>query len=92
MLELPDKDGNIQKIKIELDGYDTSTYDLTIPKEWLQSRKQSQSHGIEFPEVWTFQVGKIENDLFGQLQSHEICRSDLQLHTACPFIGSGSSQ
>lgn len=67
MLELPDKDGNVQKIKIELDGYDTSTYDLTIPEEWLQSRKQSQSHGLEFPQVWTFQVGKIENELFGQL-------------------------
>jgi hypothetical protein len=67
VLEVPDKDNKVQKIPVELDGYDTSTYDLLFSEEWLQDHGKTTTSGPDFPDAWTFQIGKIDNQLYGQL-------------------------
>lgn len=67
ILEIPDKDNNVQKIPVELDGYDTSTYDLLFSEEWLKSQGEMKTQGPEWPNAWTFQIGKIDDQLYGQL-------------------------
>lgn len=67
MLEFPDKDGNVQKIPLTLERYDTSTYDLTIPEDLLKSDQNGRQAGPEIPDTWTFQVGKISDQLYAQL-------------------------
>jgi hypothetical protein len=67
ILEIPDKDNNVQRVPIELDGYDSSTYDLLLPEEWVKSQREKKTRGPEWPDAWTFQIGKIEDQLYGQL-------------------------
>lgn len=67
ILEIPDEDNNVKKVPVELDGYDTSTYDLLVAAEWIKDQEAKKSPGTEFPEAWTFQIGTIYGQLYGQL-------------------------
>lgn len=67
ILEIPDSDNNVQKVPVELDGYATSTYDLLFSEEWLKSQGEKKTQGPEWPDAWTFQIGKIDDQLYGQL-------------------------
>ncbi len=74
ILELPGEDDKKQKIPITLDRHrrGTSTYDLTISEELLQGQAIKKAKGPEWPEEWTFQIGKIDGQLYGQLIPREL--------------------
>lgn len=74
ILEIPGEDDKKQKIPIALDRHrhETSTYDLTISEELLQGQAIKKTKGPEWPEEWTFQIGKIDGQLYGQLIPREL--------------------
>ena len=71
MVEIPAKNGTVSKVPVELARYEVSTYDLTVSQEWIESSKQGRNAGNTFPEDWTFKIGKIDNQLYGQLVPRE---------------------
>lgn len=67
ILETRDKDNNLQKVPVRLDSYDTSTYDLELPPEMFGISKKQKTPLQTWPDAWTFQIGKIDGQLYGQL-------------------------
>lgn len=65
-LELVGPRKDIQYLTLQLEQFDTSTYDVDVQKDAL-NEKESKSD-VDWPrDAWTLQVGKIDRELYGQL-------------------------
>ncbi len=53
-----------QLVPVELEKYDTSTYDMYLRVEQVAKKKQDTQ---DFPDVWTLQIGKIDGKTFAQM-------------------------
>jgi hypothetical protein len=74
-LELPDKDdkgGEGGRIPLELTEYGTSTYDLVFPEELFEDQGKNKTSEPEWPRTWTLQIGKIDDQLYGQVIPQEL--------------------
>jgi hypothetical protein len=66
-LELAVPDKKKQRVLLEFEKYDTSTYDVYLRSQGDASEKQENADRTEWPEAWTVQVGRIEEHLFAQM-------------------------
>ena len=53
-----------QRLPLELEKYDNSTYDVYIDETYLEENKVK---GQEFPDAWTLQLGRVQGQLYGQM-------------------------
>jgi hypothetical protein len=53
-----------QRLLLELDKYDNSTYDVYLDENFL---KENAAKGQEYPDAWTLQLGRVQGQLYGQM-------------------------
>ena len=66
-MELTGPDKKRERVLLEFEKYDTSTYDVYLRSEGDATEKQENGDRTDWPEAWTVQVGQIEEHFFAQM-------------------------